>query len=277
MAIGAANNFPSFNEIAGLVRTFVDDDKRGATGTPGEGQILTDTSITTARLLASAIRETYRDCRIMGDTVLIKDNYLLLGLPPVNSSLGVGVMNPAVQTSLQNVGYFDGLQMNPNYSLPSDFYLPLEMWERQSGTSNPFGMMTQSAGALSPRNQTHSLGEWEYRGNAIWMNGSTQLRDVRLRYIAMFPTIILPSPAIDWANTFVPIRDSQEAIADKITVRYAMRLGGDQLADAKAQAKSSITALRQQVTRTRQMIDYTRPSYGSGAAGAAGNPASYLY
>lgn len=276
MAIGAANNYPSLDDIAGLVRTFVNDDKKGATGTAGEGQILTNTSITTSRLMASAIRETYRDCRIMGDTVLVKDNYLLT-LPPVNSSLGSGVMNPAVQVSIQNVGYFDGLMMWPNLVLPSDFYLPLEMWERQSGTNNPFGMMNQSSGALAPRNQTQTLGDWEYRSDGLWMNGATQERDIRLRYIAQMPNIILPSPHMDWTNTFVPIKDSQEAIADKISLRYARRLGGDVLADVQAQAKSSITALRQQVTRARQMINFERPAYGGGAAGAAGNPATFLY
>lgn len=274
MAVGQQNNYPSLDEIAGLVRTFVNDDKRGATGTPGEGQILTNTSITTARLMASAIRETYRDCRIMGNTVVIKDNYLLLGLPPVNSYLGVGVMNPAVQVSLQAGGFFDGLQMNSNFTLPSDMYMPMEIWEREAGTNNTFGPMKQAEGSLSSRNQTFSLGDWEYRADGIWMNGSTGSRDIRLRYIAMLPTVILPSPTIDWTNTFVPITDSQEAIADKISVRYARRLGGDTLADAEQQAKSSISALRQQVTRIRQMISYTRPSYG---AGAAGSPAANLY
>lgn len=261
MAVGGQNNYPSLDEIAGLVRTFVNDDKKGATGTSGEGQILTNTSITTARLMASAIRETYRDCRIMGDPVVIKDNYLLLGLPPVNSGMGIGVMNPAVQVSIQSGGFFDGLQMNPNLTLPADFYLPLAMWERQAETGNTFTPMKQAEGSLSPRNQTQSLGEWEYRTGGIWMNGSTESRDVRLRYIAMFPSVILPSPTMDWTNTFIPIVDSQEAIADKITVRYARRLGGETLSDAMVQAKASILALRQQVTRARQMIDYQRPSF----------------
>lgn len=261
MATGAQNNYPSLDDIAGLVRTFVNDDKKGATGTPGEGQILTNASITTARLMASAIRETYRDCRIMGDPVVIKDNYLLLGLPPVNSGMGVGVQNPAVQVSIQSTGFFDGLMMNPNFSLPADFYLPLAMWERQTNTPNNFTPMKQAEGPLASRNQTQSLGEWEYRAGGIWMNGSLESRDARLRYIAMFPTVILPAPQMDWTNTFIPILDSQEAIADKITVRYARRLGGETLSDAMMQAKASILALRQQITRARQMIDYTRPSF----------------
>src|SRR5262249_54122425 len=153
---------------------------------PGEGQILTNDpvlpqSVTLQNFMNSAIRETRRDISIMGQPTFISDNYILLGLPPVNSSLGVGVTNPAVQVSIQFIGYFDGLQMWPNLTLPGNMLQPLEMWERQSGTNNPFGMMRQSTGALAPRYQTNALGDWEWRGDAIWMVGSVEPRDVRIR------------------------------------------------------------------------------------------------
>jgi hypothetical protein len=275
MAIGGQNNYPSLNDIANLARSLVNDDKAGATGTPGEGQILVNSSVTLQNLMNSAIRETYRDIRIMGQTTLIRDNYILYDLTPVNSALGVGVMNPAVQVSLSALGYFDGLMTNPDLLLPGDLIFPLEMWERQNGSNNPFGMMQQSTGALTPRNQTQSLGQWEWRTDQIWMNGATQSRDIRLRYICTY--VSLAAPDIDWNNTFVPIMDSQEAIADKITVRYSARLGGDSLQYAMQKADTSIMRLRQQVTRTRQEIDFQRPAFGNGA-GLAGNPASnWLY
>ena len=123
MPTGGQNNYPSLMEIANLVRSFVNDDKRGATGTPGEGQILVNSGVTLPNFMNSAIREFYREIRIMGQPTLIKDNYILYGLTPVNSPLGVGVANPAVQVSLQFVGYFDGLGFNPNLALP-----PHEPW-----------------------------------------------------------------------------------------------------------------------------------------------------
>jgi len=273
--IGAAQNYPSLEVIANLVRSICNDDMAGLTGTPGEGQILTDSSITLQNLMNSAIRETYRDIRIMGQPTLIRDNYILFGLPAINSSRGVGVMNPAVQVSLQNVGFFDGLTINPNFTLPSDFLFPLEMWERSAGSNNPFGIMMQSEGSLSPRNQTYALGDWEWRGDAIWMNGAVNPRDVRLRYVAQFPNLV--SPTIDWNNTFVPIQDSQEAIADKIAARYTARLGGSQAQEARQNADRSILRLRQQVTRIRQSIDFQIKSYGNNGAALAGNPATFLY
>lgn len=270
MAIGPLVSYPSLETISNLVRSLVDDDKRGATGTPGEGQILTDGSVTLQNFMNSAIRETYREIRIVGQPTLIRDNYVLYNVPVVNSPLGSGVMNPAVQTSLQFTGYFDGLLFNQIPVLPADLIFPLELWERQSGTQDPFGLMKQSTGALTPRNQGHRLGEWEWRGDAIWFNGATQLRDLRIRYICTFAD--LASSAIDWNLTYVPVMDSQEAIADKIVLRYAARLGSGSLDYAQQKAAQSILRLKQQVTRDRQMIDFTTPSYGGGRAGAAGMP-----
>ena len=280
MAVGGQNSYPALQEIADLVRSFVDDDKQGLTGTPGEGQILTNNatlpqSITLQNFMNSAIREVYREIRIMGQPTLIKDNYILYGVTPVNSALGVGVPNPAVQVALQFVGYFDGLTMNPNLTLPSDLLFPLNLWERENGTQNPFGEMTQSSVPLCPRNQVQWLGEWEWRTDGIWMNGATLARDLRLRYICTYPNLAYTNT--DWTQTFVPIMDSQEAIADKIAVRYCRRLGGAQLQDAIVQADRSILRLKQQVTRARQRISFERPIYGNGAAGAAGSPALYLY
>jgi hypothetical protein len=68
MAIGPQNNYPSLAEIANLARSKVNDDKAGATGTPGEGQILTNSSVTLQNFMNSAIRDTYRDVRIMTTT-----------------------------------------------------------------------------------------------------------------------------------------------------------------------------------------------------------------
>jgi hypothetical protein len=267
MAIGPSSTYPSLLDVADIVRSFVDDDKRGATGTPGEGQILTnDTptqelpqSVTLQNLMNSAIREVRREVGIMGQPTFIFDNYLLIGLPPVNSPLGVGVMNPSVQQSLQTVGFFDGLQMWPDFLLPSNILQPLELWERLTGTTNEYGEMHQSTGPLRPRNQVNALNDWEWRGNAIWFNGAILSRDVRMRFIGTLAS--LAAEGIDWSMTFIPIPDCQEAVADKIAVRYARRLGSPQVADLVTQADRSMLRLRQTVVRARQRIDNRRPMY----------------
>lgn len=279
MAVTPSTNFPSLLEIADLVRSFVDDDKRGFTGRPGEGQILVNLTsgvlpaqlpqfITLVNFMNSAIREVRRDVGIMGQPTFIRDNYILTGLPPINSALGVGVMNPAVQQALQFVGFFDGVEVNPNFLLPADLLQPLELWERLTNTPSPFTPMHQSTGALQPRDQIFALRDWEFRGNAIWFNGAIQSRDVRLRYIASLAS--LAASSIDWAQTFIPIPDCHEAVSDKIAVRYGRRLGSAQIADLVQQADRSMLRLRQTVTRARQRINNLRPEFSGGGNNQVG-------
>lgn len=276
MAVGPSSNFPSLLDIANLVRSFVNDDKQGYTRTPGEGQILVNltSGVTAAQLpqfvtltnfMNSAIREVRREVGIMGQPTFIRDNYLLLGLPPINSDLGVGAVNPSAQQSLTVSGFFDGLSINPDFLLPSDLLQPLELWERLTGSQSPYSEMKQSTGALRPRYQVNALVDWEFRGNAIWFNGAIQSRDVRLRYIAALAS--LAAASIDWSQTFIPIPDCQEAVADKIAVRYGRRLGSSQVADLVQQADRSMLRLRQTVTRARQRIDYRRPMYSGDGNG----------
>lgn len=268
MATGGQTNYPSLNDVANLVRSLCNDDKQGATGTPGEGQILTNTSVTLINLMNSAIRDTYRDVRITGQPTLIRDNYLFLGVTPVNSPLGVGVPNPATQVSLQYVGYCDGLQYNANLALPGDLILPLELWWRQNGTDWPFVEMPEAQGALRSGFQTINPGRWEYRGDAIWFNGSVVPIDLRLRYISTFVSVAAPN--INWSTTYIPILDSQEAIADKIVTRYQRRqmaFSPDLQAvipDLVTQEQRSMLRLKQQVARSRQKIDFRMRAFGGG-------------
>jgi hypothetical protein len=279
MAIGPNSNFPALLDIANLVRSFVDDDKRGMTATPGEGQILVNLTsgvsasqlpqyITLTNFMNSAIRYVRRQCGINGQPTFIRDNYILTALPPINSNLGVGVMNPATQQSLTVSGFFDGLQINPNVLLPSDLIQPLELWERLTGTENEFSEMNQSFGALRPRNQVNALRDWEWRGNAIWFNGAIQSRDIRMRYQNAIAS--LAAASVDWSQTFIPIPDCQEAVADTIAVRYGRRLGSTQMPDLMAQQKASILELRQTVVRARQMIDNRRPLFSGDGQGYSG-------
>lgn len=274
----AALNYPSLNEVANLVRSIVNDDKRGATGTPGEGWNLTNTSVQLQNFMNSAIRDLYNDIRIVGQQTLIKDNYILSGLPPVNSPLGVGNPNPAVQTSLSFLGYFDGFQywntLDYGWTLPSDLLFPLEVWSRPSNLSLQFTKMREVPGSLGSCIQNQYLTQWEWRTDAIWMNGATIPYDLRLRYEVIYQNLV--SMNIDWNYTYVPVMNCQELLAWKVAVLYASRLGGGNLANAMLQEKSARLKLQQQTIRNRQNIDYRTPLYRPNA-GSEGNFNNILY
>ena len=81
-------SFPSLETVMNLARSLVNDTQAGLTGTPMEGQILTDNPLVspfTLQFLNSAIRQLYREMRNISDPQLIFDNIILIGLPIIHS------------------------------------------------------------------------------------------------------------------------------------------------------------------------------------------------
>jgi hypothetical protein len=247
-----------------LVRALINDSQAGATATPGEGQVFTDNpaiSPFTQPFLNSSIRELYRELRNVGQPALIKDNIIITGLTPVNSpTYGLAAADPAVQVYLGVNGYFDGVTINPDLLLPGDMVAPERVWERETNSNNPFLPMTQPQFGLSSRFQTPALGQWEWRNEAIWMCGSTQTRDLRLRYYCALPQYF--SSTLDFAATCIPIIDCADAVAYKTAVKYATMLGSPGLADLKTDAAEQMRQLKLTHVRRQQSIDFNRIVYG---------------
>jgi len=215
----------------------------------------------TQPFLNSSIRELYRELRNVGQPALIKDNIIITGLTPVNSpTYGLAAADPAVQVYLGVNGYFDGVTINPDLLLPGDMVAPERVWERETNSNNPFLPMTQPQFGLSSRFQTPALGQWEWRNEAIWMCGSTQTRDLRLRYYCALPQYF--SSTLDFAATCIPIIDCADAVAYKTAVKYATMLGSPGLADLKTDAAEQMRQLKLTHVRRQQSIDFNRIVYG---------------
>jgi hypothetical protein len=135
------------------------------------------------------------------------------------------------------------------------------VWERQNSTNNSFVPMIQSQFGLPSRPQQPTLVEWEWRNYNLNMVGSTQTRDIRMRYYGSLPTFF--SPTLDFTSTFVPIIDCTDAVAYKVAVMYARMLGSPGLPDLIAEEKNQMFQLKNAVTRRAQSITYTRQPYGS--------------
>jgi hypothetical protein len=254
----------SLETIMNLVRALVNDSQAGATGTPGEGQILTDNpsiSPFTQPFLNSAIRDVYRALRNVGDPALVKDNIIVSGLTPVNGPQGLGAPDPSIQVYLGFGGYFDGTQINSSLLLPNDVLYVERVWERTTGTNNNFQPMQQPQFGLPSRRQGPVLGEWEWRNYNINMVGSTETKDLRLRYWCALPQFF--SSTLDFASTFVPIVDCVDAVAYATAVKYAGMLGSPGLASLKADAIEQMRQLKNAHVRRTQSIDYQRIPYGS--------------
>jgi len=263
----SSNGDTSLLTIMNLVRAIVNDSQAGATGTPGEGQVVTDDpsiSPFVQPFLNSAIRSLYRELRNVGDPALVFDNYIIPNITPINSPLtGPGNPDPALQVYIGQNGYFDGTQIWPAIALPNNLMYLERVWERQSNTNNTFVPMSQSQFGLPSRPQQPSFIEWEWRNYNLNMLGSIQTNDVRLRYWGSLPTFY--SATLDFSSTYVPIIDCTDALAYKIATMYCRMLESPGLPDLVAEAKEQMFQLKNAVVRRSQSIDYQRIPYGTSA------------
>jgi hypothetical protein len=275
--IPQATGSTSLETIMQLTRSLVNDTQAGLEGVPGEGQIFTDNpavSPFTQPFLNSSIREMYRELRNVGEPVLIKDNVILTNLPIIDSpTQGLGQSDPAVQTILSLQGYFDGTQIWPNFTLPSDMLYPTKLWERQTGSNDIFHIMEAPSGGLQSVMQGPYLKRWEWRNTNLNFNGATQPVDIRMRYYCSLPQFF--SQTLDFSSTFVPVPDCTDAVAYMTAVKYARMLGSPGLADLLAESKNQMFQLKNSNVRRMQHETIARIPFGN-SDGDLNNEFSFL-
>lgn len=266
MATAGNNAYPSVESVLNLVRSAVLDDMAGATDTVGEGQIYVDptnVSVTLSNFFNAELEQLCIDLRTTQGPMLVRDNYLLLGLTPMNSALGLAAPNPAVQVYVNGAGYFDGSAMHPALVLPVDCLMVEYVWERLNGSNGRFVPMRQATEGLSSSWQGMAFGEWEWREDGIYMRGALTTRDLRVRYLGTL--VDLYTPGVNLATTYIPIKNCKNALADKIVVRLAGRISPERLVDATAKAKDSLFSLRNELVRQKQGIEYQPQAFGTEA------------
>jgi hypothetical protein len=242
---------PTLESICDLYRSIVND-----TFSNGAGQINTDTAPWMKPFLNSAIRDLYSDLRIVGDMKVVKDNYLINGIPAIPAQ------NPETQVALTYQGYFDGTSWDYTRFLPPDLMWLTKVWQRPSNTGAVFMPMQIAPAGLCGVYQGSGMGQYEVRGNnELWMNGATLNTDLRLRYVAVFPDII--GDAIDFTTTYVPIQDCTNAVAFKMVAYYAQRLSPDQFQLAESQAAKFTKKLITESILNSQTKEFERKPFGA--------------
>jgi hypothetical protein len=143
----------------------------------------------------------------------------------------------------------------PPNQLPTDLLVPLKLWERRNGSTDDFLEMVDLTrhGGLPSRVQDVTLSVWEWRADGIYLLGSTQDTQIRLRYLKAYP---------DFTDATSPVlvRNSQEAIA-YATAALAGWARGSPLAekwdDAAAEAIEDVIVAA--VRREQQSARRRRP------------------
>lgn len=242
---------PSLQSICNLYRSIVND-----TFDEGDGQINTDAAPWMLPYLNSCTEDLYQDLGIVGDMRLLKDNYIVNGIPPL------AVANPETQVALTYQGYFNGTEWNADFLLPPDLRWLLKVWQRPSNSGAVFMPMRIAAAGLAGVYQGHGLGQYEVRGNnELWFNGAMLETDIRLRYEAGWQEITADS--VDFDTTFIPIQGSGNAIAFKMVAYYAQRLSPDQFQIAEAQAMKFTKKLTAKSVLNSQTKEFERESFGA--------------
>jgi hypothetical protein len=245
-------------EVLNLARATVNDTFPGIAG--AEGRILTDTAPFTLRYLNKALRTLQRKLRLEGVTFPIRDNFILSNLTPVSAQ------DPSIQVFVNYSGYFDGAVMHATPTLPSDLIQPLDVQEQMVGSLVQFTQMTPLRGIPSTI-QGQWLQYWEWRNYGIYMPGSTQAKNLRLRYTAGQPPI--NAPASSFSTTAINILDSGDVLADMIASYYAFARGGatTELAALKEEIDDTISDMAQEYIRSSQALVIRRIPYGGPEGG----------
>ena len=189
--------YPNVEDVLNKARALVND-----TYNNGAGRILTDTNPATLRWLNLAKDHIQYQLANNGVQSFWRDNLILTPITPVLSS------DPGVQVYVSINGYFNGSQVAAQPALPNDLIVPWDLYERPTSTDRAFTKMVQPKVALPSRNQGYNLRDWEWRGDAIWMVGSTISQDLRLRYEAAIPDV---QPTDDFNTTVIQIRMGTES------------------------------------------------------------------
>jgi hypothetical protein len=269
MPSAGVNSYPSIQSVTNLVRTWVQDDYAGATATLGEGQKFPDNialSVTMMNCFNSALRIVCRKLRTASGPMLIFDNVLLLGVPPMQSPTGgLAVPDPSVQVSIGYLGYFNGVTMNSNIVLPSNCLLVERVWERVTGSNFDFQPMSQPKQGLPSVYQSVFNGQWEWRQDQINMVGSLQTLDLRLRYQGSLLTIY--TAGVNTATTYIPINDCQDTLAAYIIKQISMRQGSSVTPVAMQWADEQINDFLNELVRREQGMPYSMQPFGGGNDG----------
>jgi hypothetical protein len=168
----------------------------------------------------------------------------------------VANVDPTTQVWISPQGYFDGTNNHVNPQIPADLVIPIRLWERFSGTTNPFAQITPAIDGL-PGNlmQVQQFRIWDWRGDAIYFPGATQANDVRMRYVSYSPQLTAP-------DSVIPFRRSAMAIAFMTAWAFTNPRNPAQAATLYAMAKTEIDQIISSTVRRKQRRGIQKRAYG---------------
>lgn len=240
-----SNPYPTVGAVLNYARTYANDAAQGM-----GGDLLSSQQPYLLTLLNSAWERVQDDLIDAGVETLVKE-IVIPSVPPVASS------DPAINTYLAWNGFFDGQNMNISPNAPADMVIPSDLWQRQSGSGQPFYPVTPSDGGLpNAWPQSSSVGRWEWRDDKIQMNGATGLMDLKLRYISYYADLDLTP------TTKVPIMRSAKALGYALAAEFADARGAAGAVGLEAKTVREISRITNRTARRKAVVQYRRAAFG---------------
>lgn len=253
--------FPTIEQVLILARAHLNDTYAGATNTPGEGLIFTDDNPSVLPFLNDAIADFQRELHDNSIETLVAETFIL-NIPPVNGPLGMGVPDPTVQQNLNYSGFFDGNSNTSTIMLPSDCLVPDEVWQRLNGSGQPFSRVAGPTRLLSSY-QGLSLGNWEWRGDAIYWNGSLVAMDIRLRYTRTVSFFASTTPVSSFPSTSIPLADSLTCLGLGCAIKFsAARTQPGATAELQAKWQNAMDGVVTRAVKGQQNCSDAQEAYG---------------
>jgi hypothetical protein len=214
-----------------------------------QGDILTDDWFATWVYLNQAYRLCQHELANNGVETNVQE-MILSNLTPCP------VSDPEQQVWLSQSGYYNGVTNIALPQLPGDMIIPLRLWERFTGTQDPFIQVTPSIDGLpSGLVQAQQFRFWDWRGDAIYLPGATQNNELRLRYIGYFPELTGPTSVVAYRRMAV-------ALAYMTAFCFANARGSAQAPSMQATAQNELDQIVSQTTRKKQRRGASKRPYG---------------
>lgn len=131
----------------------------------------------------------------------LQEEFELNNIPITNSSTPPAIITIPIGTT--EISPVDGIGAGPAPTYPADLVEIQQMWERLSGSSEPFIPVhqTDSIPHFLDDLPTSELQYWAWEGQKIKFISATTIRQVKLDYVAkLFPNNILPTSIIGIIN-----------------------------------------------------------------------------
>jgi hypothetical protein len=246
MPVIPSSAYVSLESVLNLIRAVSNDQIYSQAG-----EIFTDTNNSAFSLMNDSLEWFQNEVNNHGVKTFEKETFLT-GITP---AAFVPANDPGQQVSISDTGYFDGTLSHVSPQIPIDLLEPLRLYERQTGQTEGWVPMRNMSDGLPSQTPYRRFGMWEWRQDGLYMPGSIQTNDIRLRYIGSHAVLVTP-------NDTLYFRGAVGAISYKTVAAYLISKNPDQAKLAMEEAVLRLGQITLRSSRAQQRQVISRKSYG---------------